>query len=269
LAGVNQNIKSATLEGDDRAAASVSEQMQTADNQETVDVREALTEVETATREEVLANARLAAWESYGHPDIDTVGAATHPDVPFTTGSVEAVFTTVFPDVLDEFTVVPVTEHGKSSEISESHREAVYYVEVSAEIVDIDPQQEEGTVASEITGEENAIAVTFDPGCAQEYPSLRFLLPGDPIFEELVDHVCSVTDLDEYEWVQFGADWSNNKLVKGRVPWIVGSLLDDETGMILDKDGNISGTEIDTDMLGEWSREFIRDRKSDRHNSDS
>jgi len=105
LAGVNQNIKSATLGGNDAAAASVSEQMQTADNQETVDVKEALTEVETATREEVLANARLAAWQSYSHPDIDKVGADSHDHVPFTTASVEAVITSIFPEVLEDLTV--------------------------------------------------------------------------------------------------------------------------------------------------------------------
>jgi hypothetical protein len=262
LAGVNQNIKSATLGGNDAAAASVSEQMQTADNQETVDVKEALTEVETATREEVLANARLAAWQSYNHPDIDKVGADSHDHVPFTTASVEAVITSVFPDILEDLTVVSVAEGGADTEVSEEHRDAIYRVTLPNEI-DTGEQFEEGTVASEIASEESVIAVTFDTECAEEYPSLRFLLPGDPIFEQLVEQVRSVTGGGTFEWVQFGYDRASNDPVVGGEAWIVGDILDDGYGLVLSEGGCIADTPIDTDYLEEWTREFIQNRAPD------
>jgi hypothetical protein len=259
LADVNQNIKSATLEGDDAAAASVSEQMQSTDNQETVDVSEALTEVETATREEVLSNARLEAWASYSHPDIDSVGADTHDHVPFTTTSAESAVTTAFPEILDGLTAMPASEIEEDTELGEDCQDAVYVITLPDEI-DAVQQSEEGTVASEIASEEDTVVATFDAGCAEDYPSLRFLLPGDPIFEQLVDHACSVSGLSEYEWVQFGYNWIDNEQVEGQNPWIVGGLLDDGTGVVLDEDGNMSNTAIDTESLEQWSREFVENR---------
>ncbi|QSG09599.1 helicase-related protein [Halapricum desulfuricans] len=259
LAGVNQNIKSATLEGDGDAAASVSEQMQATGDQDTVDVREALTEVESATREEVLANARLTAWESYSHPDIESVGAESHDNVPFTTGSVEAAFTSVFPGILDSLTVTPVAEIEEASEIDEEYREAVYRVTLPDE-VEISWQLEEGTVASQIANKENTVAVTFDPACADEYPSLRFALPGEPIFDQLVDLVCSATDTDKYEWVQLGYDWTGDDYRTGGESWIIGHLFKDEAGVVLGPDGTAVETPTDMERLEEWVHLFTQNR---------
>ncbi|ELY67377.1 helicase-related protein [Natronococcus jeotgali] len=259
LAGVNQNIKSATLEDDEAAASSVNEQIQASDDQDTVDVKEALTEVDTATREEVLANARLAAWASDSHPDIETVGSESHDDVPFTAASVETIVTTVFPDLLDDFSVTPVVELEKEVEIDVDCREKIYVVMVPNETDGIH-QSGEGTIASEIADEERTVAVTFDQDCADRYPSLRFILPGDPIFENLVNQVRSTTKLNEYEWMQFGYDWTSDESVEGVDPWIVGELFDENCGTILDKNGDIADAAIDIEDLDEWTRDFVRNR---------
>ena len=163
---------------------------------------------------------------------------------------------------MEDFTVVSVTECDADTEVSEEHRDAIYRVTLPNEI-DTAEQFEEGTVASEIAGEESVIAVTFDTECAEEYPSLRFLLPGDPIFEQLVDRVCSVTGGGVFEWVQFGYDRASNDPVVGGEPWIVGDILDDGYGLVLSEGGCVADTPIDTDYLEEWTREFVQNRDPD------
>jgi hypothetical protein len=167
----------------------------------------------------------------------------------------------VFPEILDGLTVSSVADRERDIGVGRDCRDAVYAVTLPDEI-DTIYQSEEGTVASEIASKEGTVAATFDSDCAREYPSLRFLLPGDPIFEQLVDQICSATDVVEYDWMQFGFDWTANEQIEGRCPWVVGGLLDNGHGVVLDEDGSISETVIDVKTLEEWSREFILNRIS-------
>ncbi|MFB6187626.1 MAG: hypothetical protein ABEI86_12275, partial [Halobacteriaceae archaeon] len=162
----------------------------------------------------------------------------------------------------DDLSIISVAESEMKTGLSEEYHGSIYQVTLPDEI-DIGRQSEEGTVAAEIADEGNTVAVTFDPECAEEYPSLRFLLPGDPIFEQLVNQVSSTTSEDAYEWVQLGYDYASEKSIVGDVPWIVGDLLDNGYGTILCEDGCIAGTPIDRDSLDEWARVFVQNRKEE------
>jgi len=47
------------------------------------------------------------------------------------------------------------------------------------------------------------VAVTFDGDCVEEDPSLRFLLPGKPLFSQLVSIAFEVSDV-ALGWSQYG-----------------------------------------------------------------
>jgi len=47
------------------------------------------------------------------------------------------------------------------------------------------PEAAKTTAQAELRGTDEAV-VTFDPDVAEEFPSIRLLLPGDPLFDSLV-----------------------------------------------------------------------------------
>ena len=47
--------------------------------------------------------------------------------------------------------------------------------------------EEERTIASRIAPGEDSVAVTFDAECADKYPSIHHLAPGNPLLAQLVE----------------------------------------------------------------------------------
>lgn len=222
LAGVSKSIKSATLEDDDDAPASLAAEMDDAESNDTVEVAESLTDVETTETDEVLANARLKAWSSHQYPDIEAVGSDEHADVPFTAETVEAAVVGLLaeePPGVDLECVADLDE--LDAKIPERYQEAIYRLTLPEEI-SVEHPPEPGTVAYAITQDEHAVAVTFDGVTVMEYPSIQFLLLGDPLFAALVSATRTSQELD-LEWMQVGFESADDSAdcVEGADPAVV------------------------------------------------
>jgi hypothetical protein len=262
LAEVSKSIKSATLEGDKDASESLSAEMDEAESGDTVEVEDALTGVDTSETADVLENARLEAWESHRHPDVDAVGNDEHENVPFTAEAVEAAFLDVIADGLPELEIECLADlDDLEVDVESEHRDAIYRLRLPAG-VSVQHPSEPGTIAHAITEEEDdAVAVMFDGDCVEEYPSLRFLLPGEPLFAQLVSKAREVSDVD-LKWTQYGPVSSSTSdcCEEGGTPKVIASLLDvDDERVVLGENGELTQVEEETDLRA-WCETFAENR---------
>lgn len=264
LAGVSGSIKSATLEGEDASetSESLSNEMEDAESEDTVEVEDALTDIDTTETEEVLENARLEAWGSYRHPDIKAVGNDEHEDVPFTVEAVEAAFVEVIvenvPD-LEIRTIADLDELG--ADIEEEYRESIHLLSLP-EGISVNRPPEPGTVAHALSENDSSVVITFDSACASEYPSVRFFLPGDPLFTKVVRRLRETSKL-ELGWVQFGCSPKEDSqdCVEGTDPFIIAAIQDDEGQRVrLGDDGRLTSVSHEEMRLQEWCKAFVNTR---------
>jgi len=66
------------------------------------------------------------------------------------------------------------------------YSEAAYRL-VCGGVIDPADMEEEVTIASRIAPGEDSVTVTFDAECADEYPSIHHLAPGNPLLAQLVE----------------------------------------------------------------------------------
>lgn len=264
LAGVSGSIKSATLEGKDASetSKSLSNEMEDAEGEDTVEVEDALTDVDVTETEEVLENARLEAWSSDRHPDIKAVGNDEHEDIPFTVEAVEAAFVEVIvkniPD-LEISTIADLDEPGV--DIEEKFWESIYLLSLPEEI-SVNRSPEPGTVAHALSEDDRSVIITFDSACASEYPSVRFFLPGDHLFAKVIERSRETSEL-EFRWVQFGCNSSENRqdCVEGTDPFIVAAVQDDEKQRVrLGNDGRLTSVSQEKMRLQGWCEAFVNTR---------
>ena len=210
LSGVSSQIRTATLEMDrdespdavERADQEISDRIRAQEESERVDVGESLDGLAEPFARDVIEEARLDAWESFKHPDIPNVGADEYDTkIPYTVKSLESVltksealiesgirFTSVRELALDK----TYNKYGNGFDFAES----TYRLEIGnpESIPDLDT---EGTLASVIAPEKNTVAVTFSDECAEEFPSLHFLAPGNPLLHQMLDIWRQSTDDSE------------------------------------------------------------------------
>lgn len=137
------------------------------------------------------------------NPDIIDVGPDDYQyDLPFSTQGLERVlvenearasagvqFTAV--DDLEE----DVPESGISEE---SERDNLVYRVERRDAVKLPPGlEEDGTLPRAIAPEETAVAATFSAECADEYPSVHHLAPGNPLMDDLIDVLPTTADSPE------------------------------------------------------------------------
>jgi hypothetical protein len=137
------------------------------------------------TRESLIRNAGLVGWGDAHHPAIAGVGQRTRAYEP--TASLELMETLLTQSrVLGsagwEFTAL--RNHDRADEYPGTARGA--YVLDAPDQTEIEtPETAKTTAQAELRGADEAV-VTFDPAVAEEFPSIRLLLPGDPLFDSLV-----------------------------------------------------------------------------------
>lgn len=263
LAGVSKSIKSATLEGDsaDAASTTLSAEMDDADSDDTVEVEDALTNVDTSETEQVLENARLDAWNSYRHPDIEAVGSDEHANTPFTAKAVESAFKDVIADAVAGLEIHSLTSlEDVDSDVTPEFQDSIYRLTLPDDIR-VEHLPETDTLAHSITGGvQDAVAVTFLGECAEEYPSLRFFLPGDPLFARLLDQIREHHKL-EFEWVQFGRNPSNQGCCEEGVdPYVIAEIRNDDGQRVKLVEDGIHPVEREKTTLQEWCEEFVANR---------
>jgi hypothetical protein len=200
LSGVSSQIRSATLETErdksrdavERADKEFSDRIEKQEESDRVDVGESLDDIDEPLAQDVIDEAKLDAWESFDHPDILDVGADEYDtETPFTVQSLESVLTRSEALVdagiqitsVDELEIdVTDTEYGDGFDFGE----CTYRLEVS-DIESIPELDTEGTLASVIAPDEKGVAVTFSDECAEEFSSLHYLAPGNPLLRNLIE----------------------------------------------------------------------------------
>lgn len=206
LSGVSDQIRSATLESDsgdsqtavERADDEISEQIEKQDQRNQVEVGESLDTVDDPVAQDVINEAKLDAWQSFRHPDITDVGDDDYQyNSPYTTQGLEQIF--VNSEALSNAGIQFTAADSLDREIPDIESEDVsnqnnlaYRLELGGMAPSAPDFDEEGTIATAIAPEETAVAVTFSADCANNYPSVNHLAPGNPLVEELVEVILNI-----------------------------------------------------------------------------
>jgi hypothetical protein len=266
LSGVSSQIRSATLETErdesrdavERADKEFSDRIEKQEESDRVDVGESLDDIDEPLAQDVIDEAKLDAWESFNHPDILDVGADDYDtDTPFTVQSLESVLTSSESLVdagirftsVDELGIdVTDTEYGDGFDFGD----CTYRLEVS-DVESIPELDTEGTLASVIAPDETEVAVTFSDECADEFPSLHYLAPGNPLLRHLIEAWRATSDGTE-RLVKFTEPEGQSSR-----PVVCGWGRDGAISVVGD-DGTVAEATTVTD-LSDWYDDFIANRE--------
>lgn len=242
--------------------ADIDEQEQ---REEILEIDESLKDVETDVKEEVIAEARLDAWQSFNHPDVGVVGFKDGGYNPaYTRSSLKQVFVgnNLLEDEGVEFT--PLADLDEVGVDVGEHSSQIYHLSISQLSEHLSLSAQEGTLAQQIAPSDSATAVTFSEECADEYPSLRFIAPGEPLFDLLVQLLNRVVDdkqlliSEAYGYLQ-GEE--NDCGAVQTPPWIVCTWNTDEGRMACLNDFGEVTQESNQDVhLQSWCDEYVDNR---------
>lgn len=142
-------------------------------------------EDEEATRESLIRDAGLVGWGDARHPALAGIGQHTRAYDPTASLKLMETLLTQSRELESagwEFTAL--RNHERADEYPGTARGA--YVLEGPEKTEIEtPETATATAQAELRGTGDAV-VTFAPEMAEEFPSIRLLLPGDPLFDSLV-----------------------------------------------------------------------------------
>jgi superfamily II DNA or RNA helicase len=266
LSGVSSQIRSATLETErdesrdavERADKEFSDRIEKQKESDRVDVGESLDDIDEPLAQDVIDEAKLDAWESFNHPDILDVGADDYDaEKPFTVQSLESVLTAseALVDAGIRFTSVDElgldvtdTEYGDGFDFGE----CTYRLEVS-DIESIPELDTEGTLASVIAPDEKTVAVTFSDECAEEFPSLHYLAPGNPLLRHLVETWKRNSD-DSERLIRYAEPDAQSSR-----PIVCGWGRDGTTSVVSDDGAVTEATSVS--HLSHWYDEFVANRE--------
>ncbi|MEZ3165412.1 SNF2-related protein [Halorubrum miltondacostae] len=265
LSGVSRQIRTATLETERNqsreavaeADREFSERLKEQEQSNRVDVGESLDEVESLVAQDVIDEAKLEAWKSAAHPDLDEVGDENYRyPSPYDTSSLEKIL--VGSEALSDAGVVftPVAE--VEIDVTDSDYadqfdfgETTYRLAWDGMIIP-EPDGEQ-TFAQVIAPGEDEVAVTFSADCADEYPSVHYLAPGNPLLGQLVETLREETD--ERERLLRKARYRETSEVR---PLVCGWGRDGTLGRLKKTDDVIEDLEIDLDT---WVSMFLQNRE--------
>jgi len=232
-----------------------------------VELKDSLAEVDSdrPLREQVIQEARLDAWETYSHPDLGKVGnPSENRDPVFTVDAAKGVF-------LENETL---TEAGIQFDLlsqldfefdltEPEDAEFIYCLQHPGD-TPITAEESEDTLAASIANQHQGIGVTFDPDTADEYPSLRFLAPGSPLFNWLAATLVETSD--RLNLTQSSCTTNSDGEIVGTTekPWIVTGWAEEDaadTSLVqLTDGGSVEDRSETVEFLNQWAQEFIENR---------
>jgi len=267
LSGVSQQIRDATLNADrdggrdavEEADKQLSEQIESQERDDRVDVGESLDSVDNLVAQDVIDEAKLDAWKSYEHPDIVDVGDTEYEyEAPFAVPGLQSILVgnEKLAEAEVEFTALQdIDFDAESIELEEKFEfsQSTYRLSTAGSAVDISVNTEDQTLAQKIAPGEAEAAVTFSAECADEYPSVQHLAPGNPLLGQIVNVL---------------QDESNDrnrlqKCVESRpgqssIPLVSAWVRDDSFVRISDSGGVTDAGEIGD--ISRWAEEFLDNR---------
>ena len=232
-----------------------------------VELKDSLAEVDSdrPLREQVIQEARLDAWETYSHPDLGKVGnPSENRDPVFTVDAAKGVF-------LENETL---TEAGIQFDLlsqldfefdltEPEDAEFIYCLQHPGD-APITAEESEDTLAASIANQHQGIGVTFDPDTADEYPSLRFLAPGSPLFNWLAATLVETSDRLNLTQSAYTANSDGDIVGTAEKPWVVTGWAEEDaadTSLVQLTDGGSVEDQSETvEFLNQWAQEFIENR---------
>lgn len=273
LSGVSKQIRDATLGADpeestqavEEADRAISERLDEQEQDDRVDVKESLEEVESLVPQDVIDEAKLDAWQSFKHPDIVDVGDTEYEyAAPFRTASLEGVIVgnETLSDCGVEFT--PLSElalnlAGGEYADAVTYVDRTYRVTVDEGVFDLPMAEDERTLARAIASSEVAVAVTFSAGCADAFPSVQYLAPGNPLLEQFVAVLREGSDEPERLRRQIAVRGDGTAR-----PVVCGWGRDGALGRVMN-DGTIE-EDMAIEILSSWRDAFVGNREQARSN---
>jgi hypothetical protein len=232
-----------------------------------VELKDSLAELDTDRhlRERVIQEARLDAWETYAHPDLGKVGNPDENREPvFTIDAIKAVF--LENELLEEAGIHfdPLSQLNTEFDLSDpGDAESIYCLQNTGDA----PGRVEGnkdTLASSIADKHDGIGVTFAPETADEYPSLRFLAPGSPLFYWLVTTLIGTSDQWNLIQSAYTTDSGGEVVETSEEPWIVTGWSkeeDSDAPLVYLSDGGSFATQPKAvEFLNRWTQKFVENR---------
>jgi SNF2 family DNA or RNA helicase len=268
LSGVSQQIRDATLKADrdegqkavEQADRQLSEQIEEQEQDDRVDVGESLDSVDSLVAQDVIDEAKLDAWESFEHPDIVNVGDTEYEyAVPYRTHSLQAVLVgneTLAKQGISFMSVTDVDIDSEDGEYTDefAFQDSTYRLSVDGAPLNMPELEGEQTFAQAIAPGEQDLAVTFSAECADEYPSVHHLAPGNPLLGKLVNTILDVSEETERLIQQV-----ETRSKRTDRPVVCGWGRDGTLGRITE-DGTVA-EDCETSVLSAWCEVFLDDRK--------
>lgn len=193
LNSIEQDIKDAVMgssaEGDTKeASAKVVEEADSRAQQAKEKAEEtglASPSGDASTREAIIESSGLKGWEPYCFPAFDEMGTGDRSYEPIV--SLETIETLLTQSERVEgagWTFTALRNHDRADEFADAVNDA-YVLEFPDDGEVAIPESLSETAQAEL-GEGKGVVVTFRPEIFEAYPSIRLLLPGDPMFDALV-----------------------------------------------------------------------------------
>lgn len=232
-----------------------------------VELKDSLAEVDSdrPLREQVIQEARLDAWETYSHPDLGKVGnPSENRDPVFTVDAAKGVF--LENETLTEAGIQfdPLSQLDIEFDLTEPEdAEFIYCLQHSGD-APITAEESEDTLAASIANQHQGIGVTFDPDTADEYPSLRFLAPGSPLFNWLAATLVETSDRLNLTQPARTTNGDGDIVDTAEEPWVVtGWAKEDDANaslVHLIDDGSVNEQTETVEFLNRWAQEFVENR---------
>jgi len=212
----------------------------------------------------VIREARLDAWETYSHPDLGTVGHPEEAREPaFTIQAIKTAFLQNETLADAGVTFKALAELDTDFDLNENqHSDSIYCLQYP-DNGSFQIEAEEGTLAETIASHHQGIGVTFSPELADQYPSLRFLAPGSPLFTRLTDFLRENDDQSILVTHAYQKDSNDGLLSTSQKPWIVCGWTkgDEETSLVsLSDEGQVIELAANIESLQDWAQQFIETR---------
>lgn len=154
---------------------------------------------EVSTKEVIIESSGLDGWEPYCYPAFDEIGTGDRSYEPLV--SLETIETQLTQsDRLEEteWSFTALRNHDRADDFEDIVDDA-YVLELPEEDAIAMPESLGETAQAELGGG-SGVVVTFNPEVAEQFPSIRLLLPGDPLFEALVREAAPA-EVDNVEFV--------------------------------------------------------------------
>lgn len=276
LSSVGSKIREATMVEGAKADSDEYEELeedierdieQQQDKDDPVELKDSLAEIDSdrPLRKQVNQEARLDAWETYSHPDLGKVGNPDeNRDPVFTVDAIKSVFLESETLVEAGINFEAMSRFDTEFDLSQSEDAESIYCLQHSEDIPIEAEESEGSLAASIADQHGGVGVTFDPGTADEYPSLRFLAPGSPLFNWLAAMLIETSGQMNLSQSSCTTDADGEVIDTSEEPWIVTGWVgenDVESSLVhLTADGSVADHSETVEFLSQWAQEFVENR---------